>query len=258
MVDKAHKTTDKILFKLERELRKIYSISFLELKKISTLALLEMNLENKDLTPIQRYNNQAINIVNKELLKVYKTNYNSGVDELAVLLAISIPKRYSKDITNTKAKHNINETPSPFNVIALDEMKASSELRRQVSRQFTTSIMQGKSLSQTINELKKFTQLKMSDIDRIARTQTTRMENMAKLQSFEVAKKMGYEVYKTWVCVGDNRTRPAHKLANNQTVEIDEPFVVDGEKLMYPGDPNGSAKNIINCRCYIKLSKKPN
>jgi len=26
---------------------------------------------------------------------------------------------------------------------------------------------------------------------------------------------------------------------------------VGGERLMYPGDPSGSAENVINCRCAV-------
>jgi hypothetical protein len=29
------------------------------------------------------------------------------------------------------------------------------------------------------------------------------------------------------------------------------PFVVGGEELMYPRDPNGSAENTINCSCLL-------
>ena len=32
-------------------------------------------------------------------------------------------------------------------------------------------------------------------------------------------------------------------------IGIDEPFIVDGEELMYPCDPNGSAENVLNCHC---------
>jgi hypothetical protein len=32
---------------------------------------------------------------------------------------------------------------------------------------------------------------------------------------------------------------------------MDEPFEVDGELLDYPGDPTGSAANVINCRCAV-------
>ena len=52
-----------------------------------------------------------------------------------------------------------------------------------------------------------------------------------------------------WVAAEDERTRPAHRAADGQIVELDERFDVGGEALQYPGDPAGSAGNIINCRC---------
>jgi hypothetical protein len=54
---------------------------------------------------------------------------------------------------------------------------------------------------------------------------------------------------KTWQDTGDGKTRPAHLDADNQTVPIDQPFIVGGEQLQYPGDPAGSASNTIRCRC---------
>lgn len=52
-----------------------------------------------------------------------------------------------------------------------------------------------------------------------------------------------------WVAVGDERTRVAHTDADGQRRPIGAPFDVGGELLMFPGDPSGSAGNVINCRC---------
>ena len=41
----------------------------------------------------------------------------------------------------------------------------------------------------------------------------------------------------------------AHVTANGTTVPMDEAFVVDGASMQYTGDPNGGARNVINCRC---------
>jgi hypothetical protein len=57
------------------------------------------------------------------------------------------------------------------------------------------------------------------------------------------------QITKEWVSRGDNKVRPAHISADGQVVAVNEPFTVMGERLMYPGDPAGSAANIVNCRC---------
>jgi len=54
---------------------------------------------------------------------------------------------------------------------------------------------------------------------------------------------------KTWVTVGDDEVRPAHALADGQTVPIHQKYTVGGEKLSHPGDFAGSPGNINNCRC---------
>lgn len=54
---------------------------------------------------------------------------------------------------------------------------------------------------------------------------------------------------KRWLTSGNDNVRPAHRDANGQTVAVDEPFVVDGEELMNPGDSGGSPDNTINCHC---------
>jgi uncharacterized protein with gpF-like domain len=55
----------------------------------------------------------------------------------------------------------------------------------------------------------------------------------------------------TWDATLDEKTRPHHYEADGQTVMIDEPFIVAGEKLMFPGDDSlgATAKNLLNCRC---------
>lgn len=54
---------------------------------------------------------------------------------------------------------------------------------------------------------------------------------------------------KEWITTLDGKERHAHTLANGQIRDIDKPFNVDNEPLRSPGDPRGSAGNIINCRC---------
>jgi len=56
---------------------------------------------------------------------------------------------------------------------------------------------------------------------------------------------------KEWATILDQVTRAAHVVADGQTQPINEPFIVDSEFLMEPGDPRlgASPGNLINCRC---------
>ena len=57
---------------------------------------------------------------------------------------------------------------------------------------------------------------------------------------------------KEWISTMDDKTRDAHAAANGQIVAVDQPFIVDGDELLYPGDDSEtSAENTINCRCGI-------
>lgn len=53
-------------------------------------------------------------------------------------------------------------------------------------------------------------------------------------------------------CAHDERTREWHAAADGQVRDVNDPFDVGGEPLMFPGDrEHGSAKNCIQCRCNV-------
>lgn len=68
------------------------------------------------------------------------------------------------------------------------------------------------------------------------------------------AKASGLPMQKEWIASGGERTRETHVKANGQKVGIDDQFTVGGALLMQPGDVNGPAKEIINCRCVCGYS----
>lgn len=60
--------------------------------------------------------------------------------------------------------------------------------------------------------------------------------------------------FKAWLTSGNANVRSAHQEAGltypaDGGIPLDEPFIVDGEALQYPGDPSGSPGNTINCHC---------
>jgi len=95
----------------------------------------------------------------------------------------------------------------------------------------------------------------------IARTESIRAANRG---SLDAAKGTGLDILKRWVATFDGRSREdgkdgprPHEIANDQApVPVDSPFEVWGENLMHPGDPNGSARNTIQCRCTMTYERR--
>lgn len=86
----------------------------------------------------------------------------------------------------------------------------------------------------------------------IARTNLTTILNAAGKAS---AKETKLLLRKIWISAQDNRTRRLprdkydHLHMDGVSVGLDEKFNVNGDLIDHPGDPNGQAANIIQCRC---------
>lgn len=91
----------------------------------------------------------------------------------------------------------------------------------------------------------------------VAVTEVHRAWNFGALAaSMRIQNKVGGQINKRWSARDDNRTRAAHDRADGQTVPIYQPFIVNMEPLMMPGDPSGSPANVINCRCKPLFSRR--
>jgi len=85
----------------------------------------------------------------------------------------------------------------------------------------------------------------------IARTET---HGAANYGSVSAAAETGLRLRKEWISAEDERTRESHDAANGQIVAMDDAFDVGGEALMYPGDPAGSAAEVITADAPAGLS----
>jgi SPP1 gp7 family putative phage head morphogenesis protein len=122
--------------------------------------------------------------------------------------------------------------------------------KKQITASVTSAVIQGKSIPNLASDLRKrITTMSASSAVRTARTAVTAAQNGGTLDTFLSAKEMGIPIKKEWLATLDARTRPAHGKADGQQVDVDEPFVLDGYKLMFPGDKSAPAYLVYNCRC---------
>ena len=87
---------------------------------------------------------------------------------------------------------------------------------------------------------------------RIAQTEILSAANKGQMiaaDSFHIPTK------KVWMCGGVSETERHTAIPglDGQERLKDEAVDVDGEALMYPGDPSGSPENVINCKCIVSI-----
>lgn len=58
------------------------------------------------------------------------------------------------------------------------------------------------------------------------------------------------EVKRSWDTTGDGKVRDTHQSLDGQTVGFDDYYISSsGAQILFPGDPNAPASEVINCRC---------
>lgn len=121
--------------------------------------------------------------------------------------------------------------------------------KQQITASITSSILQGKSLKHMADDLQsRITTMGRASSIRTARTAATGAQNAGRMDSYHAAEKMGIKLRKEWLATLDGRTRHTHAKLDGQTAALDEEFP---NGCRYPGDPEGPAAEVYNCRCTL-------
>ena len=127
--------------------------------------------------------------------------------------------------------------------------------KKQITNAVTSGILMGRSSRGIAADLRRrIVDMSIESAIRAARTAVTAAENGGRQATYEKAAEMGIEIQREWRATKDFRTRHWHGIADGQVVGVKDPFIVGGEKLMFPGDKSlgASGWNIYNCRCALK------
>lgn len=281
-MDLGHKLTDEALAKLEKKIKSAYKLAndeieqyFAEFDEKSKAQ--KAKFENGEITE-QEYKRWRLNEATKG--KHYKAIQKSiaeqmnNADKIAVdYINGSMPDIYALNrnyaaysieqadlsasfdlVDGSTVKRLIEEDPKLLPNYppekAIDFAENSKYFQKQVTKQVTTGILLGESNEDiALRLIKNIPDMGKVSAVRNARTATTSAECAGRQDTYMAAKNMGIVLKKEWQSAHDARTRDAHIAADGQKVEVEQPFIVGGERLMNPGDPSGSAWNIMNCRC---------
>jgi len=126
--------------------------------------------------------------------------------------------------------------------------KVADTVQRKVSSELAAGLEKGEGLQGLAKRVRGAMKTSRARAQSIARTQVSGAVSTGRHAGMKAA---GVEL-KGWLSSRDNNVRTAHRQAEadyGAGIALNQPFMVGGDALMYPGDPNGSAAMIINCRC---------
>ena len=289
MADTAHAKTDEKLEEMEKRLSAIYSRAEKEIQKTADeyfskfskqdeakRKLLEQGkiteeeytkwrkgkvmygkrfseMKEQCAKQLLNVNKTAVAYINGELPEVYAINYN------ALESAVDGVGGYSFTLVDADTVRNLAVTDTsllPYKEI--DPAKDIPWNMKKINAETLQGILQGESMDKIAKRIMNVQEMNKTQAIRSARTIVTGAECKGRQDSYQRAKDDGIILRKYWLATYDKRARDWHKEAGNdyteeKAIEIDDFFIVDGEKMLHPGDAmhGASGHNLYNCRCSI-------
>lgn len=149
------------------------------------------------------------------------------IDQAAVIKAI---------LTDSKVSNGL------YNRLGVDVPKLKKTITQEISR----GIASGLPYRDIARNIRNVSGAPLSRAKTIARTEGHRIQQTSTRDAQYAAKKRGADIVKQWDATLDGRTRDSHRMVDGEIRELDEEF---SNGLMFPGDPSGSAAEVVNCRC---------
>ncbi|MEE1049895.1 MAG: phage minor head protein [Clostridia bacterium] len=193
----------------------------------------------------------AAGIVRGELNDVFALNANYTAWDIETGLDVDYGfTLYDKKTVENLLKENPNVIPRP----QPDIPKELRWNRQKITSSVLQGVLQGEPIPNISKRLRTVAKMDTAQSIRTARTAVTGAQNAGRQTRYDQAKEMGLPLKKRWIATLDGRTRHEHGMADGLTVELDDVFLVGGEKLMHPGDfsKGASGWNVYNCRCTMR------
>lgn len=199
--------------------------------------------------------NRATPLLARHITKLYREAWH---DVTAAMLRLEAKTQPFGVLTY---KANIQRTPTLTDFLSeqLGYIRSYAASRiKEISQTLTdyirglvfTGVQEGKPNDEIAREIR----ARANDISKhraatIARTEThgaalAGIEKSLKRKRIRVRKK-------TWWTAQDDRVRATHAAVHGVTLGMDEKFKVGKSMMGRPGDPDGDAEEVINCRCSI-------
>lgn len=143
-----------------------------------------------------------------------------------------------------KAVQKTSDDIKLVNKIGVSTKELKTQVLEELKRGFAADI----SYTDIARNISNWGQANMGRAMTIARTEGHRVQNEAKMDSYQAAKAKGADIVKQWDATLDGSTRETHRMLDGQVRELDEDFTIMGMSAPYPGGFGDPAED-CNCRC---------
>lgn len=244
---------------LEREHAAAYRVLFVRQERLlkSKLKAAYGDLAKSADSPDQRLK-KAEDIIARVVFDLKKENgkirvindlFFQKASELGIRQALTESGVTGEDLAAAVPPVKASSLLKASQAISTERVAAVNQVtQRKIAATLRSGLDQGEPLQQLTDRISDVLGESRARALRIARTQTAGALNTGRHAAMVAAGNDG----KGWITSGDDHVRQAHRQAGLDyaaAIPIEQPFIVGGERLMYPGDPSGSAANIVNCRC---------
>lgn len=187
---------------------------------------------------------QLVNDTTDYLAGVYNNGFYGSAYSMA---AQGVPIAFGVDQKQLAAAINVKIDDYLFSDRIRDNV---DNLKRVTKMEITRGIANGSTYAEIAMHIAQHTDESIRRAQIITRTEAHRVQQTAREDAMQEAKKRGADIVKMWDSTLDGKTRRTHRKLDGQIKELDEPFEVDGHKAMRPGG-FGRPEEDINCRCQV-------
>jgi len=153
----------------------------------------------------------------------------------------------TEDVNLTKDLTNSDPEVIAFLTIKTLQIKGIIQtIKNQIRNELIEAYQNGETIDSMADRIRGVFNTSKNRAKTIAKTEITGAANKGR---YLAVNRSGY-AKKQWFTAMDERVRPQHRSMHGQVVSVGTPWVLpDGSSLRYPGDSEGPAHQIINCRC---------
>jgi len=245
---------------IQQELANALTSIYGEMKKIYNKFAVNGVLTKSEMTKYNKYSTMEKDILRKldpaikanikSIKHLLPEQFNESFFHYAWAIDNATGLRLSWGMVNTKSLLQIFDITNPKNLELKEALSNyGPTAKKRIRSALLSGLSQGKSYDQMARDLKKVMNKIYSSAITIVRTEGQSAINAGQSLAYARAQENGVKGNEMWDSTRDQKTRYDHRHADGKFRNENGKFWVGGEEADYPGDPNLSAENRINCRC---------